>query len=47
MMLGQAAATAAVLAQSENKPVQQVRYDQLKEKLLQDGQVIRLSKDIR
>lgn len=47
MMLGQAAATAAVLAQSENKPVQHVRYDQLKEKLLQDGQVIRLSKDIR
>ncbi len=40
MVLGQSAATAAVQAIEANVPVQNIRYDALKEKLLADGQVL-------
>lgn len=44
MMLGQAAATAAVLALEERKAVQGVSYETLKKRLLADGQVVVLRK---
>ncbi|MCU0914235.1 MAG: FAD-dependent oxidoreductase [Planctomycetes bacterium] len=40
MILGQSAATAAVFAIEANGPVQQVPYNQLRERLLADGQVL-------
>ena len=40
MILGQSAATAAVLAIEAGIPVQDVDYDKLKERLLKDGQVV-------
>ncbi|MFN3244248.1 MAG: FAD-dependent oxidoreductase [Planctomycetota bacterium] len=42
MILGQSAATAAVLALEEDVAVQDVAYDRLAERLEQDGQVLRL-----
>lgn len=41
MILGQSAATAAALAIDAGSPVQDVSYEQLKEKLTADGQIIR------
>jgi hypothetical protein len=43
MSLGQAAATAAVIALSSGKPVQEVPYSELSSRLLKDGQVLALS----
>lgn len=40
MILGQSAATAAALAIDANQPVQDVPYAKLRERLLQDGQVL-------
>lgn len=40
MILGQSAATAAVLALEADVAVQQVRYPQLRERLLRDGQIL-------
>ncbi|MEZ6041663.1 MAG: FAD-dependent oxidoreductase [Planctomycetaceae bacterium] len=40
MILGQSAATAAVMAIENRVPVQNVAYDELREKLLMDGQVL-------
>jgi len=40
MILGQSAATAAVLAIDANRPVQKVEYATLRERLLADGQVL-------
>ncbi|MEM0924631.1 MAG: FAD-dependent oxidoreductase [Planctomycetota bacterium] len=40
MILGQSAATAAVMAIENDQPVQSVDYDLLKERLLKDGQVL-------
>tara|TARA_B100000242_G_C43049050_1_gene489933 strand:+ start:1249 stop:3375 length:2127 start_codon:yes stop_codon:yes gene_type:complete len=40
MILGQSAATAAVIAINEGKTVQSVPYEKLKMKLLEDGQVL-------
>jgi hypothetical protein len=40
MILGQSAATAAVLAIDAKIPVQDVPYDQLRQRLLADGQVL-------
>ena len=40
LILGQSAATAAVLAMESNVPVQDVPYAKLRERLLQDGQVL-------
>lgn len=40
MILGQSAATAAVLAIDENVPVQQVDYALLRRRLLRDGQIL-------
>jgi hypothetical protein len=40
MILGQSAATTAVLAIDADRPVQQVDYRRLREKLLADGQVL-------
>jgi hypothetical protein len=40
MILGQSAATAAVLALDANVPVQRVEYGKLRERLLADGQVL-------
>jgi len=40
MILGQSAATAAVLAMEEGCPVQDVDYDRLRDRLLADGQVL-------
>jgi hypothetical protein len=40
MALGQAAGTAAALAVEQKKPVQQVEYRQLRNRLLQDKQVL-------
>ena len=42
MILGQSAATAACLAVDRHSAVQDVPYDQLKERLLTDGQVLEL-----
>lgn len=44
MMLGQAAATAAVLAIDAGKTVQELQYSDLKEQLSNQGQVMHLSK---
>lgn len=43
MILGQSAATAAVLALEKDCPVQDVPYADLRERLLKDGQVLQLS----
>lgn len=43
MILGQSAATAAVLALEKDCPVQDVPYADLRERLLKDGQVLHLS----
>ncbi len=40
MILGQSAATAAVIAIERNVPVQDVRYGELRERLLKDGQIL-------
>jgi hypothetical protein len=40
IILGQSAATAACMAIDANISVQEVPYDQLKQKLLADGQVL-------
>lgn len=40
MILGQSAATAAVLAMESNLPVQQIPYETLKARLLKDGQLL-------
>ncbi|WP_020470203.1 FAD-dependent oxidoreductase [Zavarzinella formosa] len=40
MLLGQSAATAAVIAMEDGVPVQEVSYDKLKTILLKDGQVL-------
>lgn len=40
MILGQSAATAAVLAINENVAVQDVSYDKLRTRLLADGQIL-------
>ncbi|MEZ6111616.1 MAG: FAD-dependent oxidoreductase [Pirellulaceae bacterium] len=42
MILGQSAATAAVLALEQRIPLQQLRYDTLRDRLLADGQVLDL-----
>ena len=44
MILGQSAVTAAVLAIEEGISVQEVNYDELKQRLLADKQVLTLSK---
>jgi hypothetical protein len=44
MILGQSAATAAVLALDSQLPVQDVPYARLKERLLKDGQVLHYKK---
>ena len=44
MILGQSAATAAVLAIEGEIPVQEVPYDKLKTQLVEDGQVLELAK---
>lgn len=41
MAIGQSAATAACLAIDDNVPVQQVDYDRLRVRLLEDGQVLK------
>ncbi|MFO1485706.1 MAG: FAD-dependent oxidoreductase [Verrucomicrobiaceae bacterium] len=43
MILGQSAATAAVMAIEDNLPVQNVPYEKLKEQLLKDGQILQYS----
>lgn len=40
MILGQSAATAAILAIDENTSVQDVPYEKLRDRLLQDGQIL-------
>ena len=40
MILGQSAATAAVLAIEANQPVQDVAYEQLRQRLIADGQIL-------
>jgi hypothetical protein len=40
MILGQAAATAAILAINERLTVQEVPYAKLREKLFNDGQIL-------
>jgi hypothetical protein len=47
MILGQSAATAAVLAIEADNAVQDVGYDQLRERLLQDGQVLESAESLR
>ena len=42
MVLGQSAATAACLAITQQVPVQQVTYAQLRERLLADGQILEM-----
>ena len=42
MVLGHSAATAAAMALEEDLPVQQVPYDRLRARLLEDGQVLEL-----
>ena len=43
MILGQSAATAAVLAIEAELPVQRVPYDLLRARLLADGQVLEIA----
>ncbi len=45
MILGQSAATAAILAIDKNIPVQDVNYDELKEILLKKGQVLTVNQE--
>jgi hypothetical protein len=40
MILGQSAATLATLAVAEDKGVHEIPYEQLRKKLLEDGQVL-------
>jgi hypothetical protein len=40
MILGQSAATAAVMAIDSNIPVQEVPYERLRARLLADGQIL-------
>ncbi|HRY50461.1 MAG TPA: hypothetical protein P5186_20605 [Candidatus Paceibacterota bacterium] len=40
MILGQSAATAAVLAINNNKPIQEVDYSNLRSRLLEDKQIL-------
>ncbi len=47
MILGQSAATAASLAIESNTAVQDVRYAQLREQLLKDGQVLDLPRGLK
>jgi lysophospholipase L1-like esterase len=44
MILGQSAATAAVMAMDEKIPVQNVPYEKLRARLLKDGQILEQSK---
>jgi hypothetical protein len=44
MILGQSAATAAVLALDQGIAVQDVKYSELRERLLKDGQVLELAR---
>ena len=44
MMLGQAAATAAVMSIDADQSVQEVPYKKLSERLLKDGQILKASK---
>ena len=44
MMLGQAAATAAVLSIDANQSVQDVPYEKLSERLIKDGQILKAGK---
>jgi hypothetical protein len=46
MILGQSAATAAVLALEKSCPVQELPYAALRARLLADGQVLRLADKI-
>jgi hypothetical protein len=46
MIIGQSAATAAALAIDEKIPVQDVSYEKLRARLLQDGQILEQSKSI-
>lgn len=43
MILGQSAATAAVMAINQDLAVQDVKYQELREQLLKDGQILRIS----
>lgn len=45
MILGQPAATAAVMAMDEKIPVQNVSYEKLRTRLLKDGQILGLPKE--
>jgi hypothetical protein len=47
MILGQSAATAAVMAIDANQSVQDVPYERLKEQLLKDGQVLQYAPPVR
>lgn len=47
MILGQSAATAAVLAIESGGAVQDVAYEQLRQRLLQDGQVLESAESVR
>ncbi len=40
MILGQSAATAAVLAMDENIAIQDISYEKLRERLVQDKQIL-------
>ncbi|WP_089666929.1 FAD-dependent oxidoreductase [Gramella sp. MAR_2010_147] len=44
MILGQSAATVAAIATDKNVPIQEINYEVLKEELVKDGQVLKLSK---
>jgi len=41
MILGQSAATAAVFAIKSSKPIQEINYPQLRERLMKDGQILK------
>ncbi|QDV05538.1 FAD dependent oxidoreductase [Planctomycetes bacterium Poly30] len=43
MVLGQPAATAACLAIDQESPIQGIQYEQLKARLIADGQVLNLA----
>lgn len=43
MMLGQAAGTASALAIDDRKPVQEISYERLRQRLLADGQILSFS----
>ena len=42
MILGQSAATAAVLSLETYEPISQLKYEKLESRLIQDGQILRL-----